>query len=126
MKMKCLSKTQHDKKLCMNCKYSRTISTGYGFDYLCGKYLDNISESPKYSCSFARDSKSLCNGKEYDCNYEIVENDDIAASLNYNQELESWMPIARQIVENKKKRSPFSCGFLDRAIEKARLELSEK
>ena len=122
-----INKSKLDKKLCIHCKHCNVYSgCGLKDRIMCDLYKDKVSGSELYSAFSNRYNIFKCGGFKWEISPDILvcETEKEAIELNYESQIESYMDYARKILKGDIKKGPITCGFLEKALEKASKELN--
>ena len=119
--MNYITQERLNKKLCIDCRH-----VVLGMDRpKCGYFRSKVDDSPKDYAQITRDFD--CKGifwKSKD--FIIVKDENEAARLRNEDFINDFMDFARKVVRGEAKLSEVTCGGLEEAIRRAKLELEEE
>ena len=124
-----IEKSQINKKLCIHCKYC-SVYAGLGMKdrVMCGLYKDKVDDSELYYAWQSRYIPWRCGGRKWEIapNLIVCESKEEAAHLRSEDFIERFMPLARKVVKEEEKESPFTCGGYEEAKLRARQNLNKQ
>ena len=122
-----IEKTKIDKKLCIHCKHCNVYSgLGAVNRIMCNLYTSEVDGKELYSASENRSNIFRCGGNKWQKkeNIHVCETANEAETLNSEEWTESFIPLARSLVNNSKSPAT-TCGGLDAAIKRVQEELAK-